>query len=164
MRNRRLSRNITLEEVSGSTGITTAILQTLEDEDREELPAEVYINAFYKKYAQYLEADSEEIKVKYQHEATSMKKPGSASGFSTVITIKSKREPFWPKRYTAYFYRLSLPLQESLFSGVTRITWRPINTLVFSRGTALCFLHIFPIISQIFSAEKIPTKTLQFTL
>ena len=65
LRNRRLSRNINLDEVSGSTGITTAILQALEDKDREELPAEVYINAFYKKYAQYLEADSEEIKVKY---------------------------------------------------------------------------------------------------
>jgi cytoskeletal protein RodZ len=46
LRNRRLSGNITLEEVSGSTGITTAILQTLEVEDREGLLAEVYINAF----------------------------------------------------------------------------------------------------------------------
>lgn len=164
MRNRRLSRNITLEEVSGSTGITTAILQALEDEDREELPAEVYIKAFYKKYAQYLEADSEEIKVKYQQEATNMKKPGSTSGFNTVITIKGQEGTFLAETLRRLLLSVIVAAQASLFTGFTRITWRPITTLVFSRGTALCFLQISPDISQIFSAEKIPTQTPQFTL
>ena len=81
-----------------------------------------------------------------------------------VAALTEKKVFVWPKLYAAYFYRLSLPLQASLFTGFTRIIWLPITTLVFSRGTALCFLHIFPIISQIFSAEKTPTKTLQFTL
>jgi cytoskeletal protein RodZ len=144
LRNRRLSGNITLEEVSGSTGITTAILQTLEDEDREELLAEVYINAFYKKYAQYLEADSEEIKVKYQHEATSMKRPGSASGFSTVITIKGQEGTFLAET----LHRLLLPVIVAA-SGVL-IFWvyknylAPYNHLGFFQGYCPVLFAYFP--------------------
>lgn len=88
----RLRSNISLEEVSELTGITTAVLKALENENREELPAEVYIKAFYKKYAQYLGVDSEEIQAKYPPKAPKMKKSGATSSFDTVITIKGQEE------------------------------------------------------------------------
>ena len=106
LRNKRMSRNIALEEVSDSTGISTTILQALENEDRDELPAEVYIKAFYKKYAQYLDADPEEIQAKYQQKAGNLKKSGRTSGFNTVITIKGQEENF----FIETLRRLLLPL------------------------------------------------------
>jgi cytoskeleton protein RodZ len=87
-----MSRNITLEEVSESTGISITILHALENEDREELPAEVYIKAFYQKYAQYLDVDHEEIQAKYQQKAQSIRKSGPTSNFNTVITLKGHEE------------------------------------------------------------------------
>ena len=106
LRTKRMSRNIALEEVSESTGISTTILQALENEDRDELPAEVYIKAFYKKYAQYLDADLEEIQAKYQQKTQSLKKSGHTSGFNTVITIKGQEENF----FIETLRRLILPL------------------------------------------------------
>jgi len=92
LRGKRMSRNITLEEVSDSTGISITILQALENEDREELPAEVYIKAFYKKYAQYLNVDYEEAQAKYQQKVQSVRKSGQPANFNTVITIKGQEE------------------------------------------------------------------------
>ena len=144
LRNRRLSRNITLEEVSGSTGITTAILQALEDEDWEELPAEVYIKAFYKKYAQYLEADSEEALVKYQQEATSMNKPGNTSGFNTVITIKGKEGTL----LTGTLRRLLLPVIVAALGVLIYWVYKnylvPYNPLGFFKGYSPVLFANFP--------------------
>jgi cytoskeleton protein RodZ len=106
LRDLRLSRNISLEEVSELTGITTAVLQALENENREELPAEVYIKAFYKKYAQYLGVDSEEIQAKYLQKVPKMKKSGATSSFDTVITIKGQEENL----FVEILRRLLLPL------------------------------------------------------
>jgi cytoskeletal protein RodZ len=92
LRGKRMSRNITLEEVSDSTGISITILQALENEDREELPAEVYIKAFYKKYAQYLEVDYEEVQTKYQQKVQSIRKSERTANFNTVITLKGHEE------------------------------------------------------------------------
>ena len=92
LRNKRMRHNIALEEVSEATGISAAILKALENEDREQLPAEVYIKAFYRKYAEYLGLKSEEIQTRYHQEKQSPKKVGRKSGFSTVITLKGKEE------------------------------------------------------------------------
>jgi cytoskeleton protein RodZ len=88
----RQSRNISLDEVSEATGISTTVLKALEDEDKERLPAEVYIRAFYKKYADFLGIDTEETEAKYQEKAKSLRTPGSRFSFSTVITIKGQDE------------------------------------------------------------------------
>jgi len=106
LRHKRMGRNITLEEVSVTTGISTKILQALENENRDELPAEVYIKAFYKKYAQYLDVDAEEIEAKYQQKSQSLKKSGQTSNFNTVITIKGQEESFLAE----ILRRLLLPL------------------------------------------------------
>ena len=101
-----MGRDIALEEVSESTGITTSVLQALENGDREKLPAEVYIKAFYKKYAEYLGLDTEEIQVKIQQPAQDLKKAGSRSDFSTVITLKGQEENL----FVAILRRLFLPI------------------------------------------------------
>jgi len=107
LRSKRMDRNITLEEVSGLTGISTKILQALESENRDELPAEVYIKAFYKKYARYLDIDSDEIEAKYQQKTKdSKKKSGHTSNFNTIITIKGQEENF----FTETLRHLLLPL------------------------------------------------------
>ena len=61
MQERRISLNIGLEEVSEATGISPGVLKTLENDDREQFPAEVYVKAFYKKYVEFLGLDPEEI-------------------------------------------------------------------------------------------------------
>jgi len=106
LQERRLSRDISLEEVSESTGIATAVLQALENEDRDNLPAEVYIKAFYKKYAEYLGVDAEEILAKYLLQNQSVKKAGRRSGFNTVVTLKGQEENL----FAEILRRLFLPL------------------------------------------------------
>jgi len=123
LRHKRMGRNITLEEVSAITGISTKILQALENENRDELPAEVYIKAFYKKYAQYLDVDFEEIEARYQQKSQSLKS-GQTSNFNTVITIKGQEESFLAE----ILRRLLLPLI-IIVSGVL-IYWVYKNYLV----------------------------------
>jgi len=101
-----MGRDIALEEVSESTGISTSVLEALENGDREKLPAEVYIKAFYKKYAEYLGLDPEEIHVKIQQPAQNLKKAGSRADFSTVITLKGQEENL----FVAILRRLFLPI------------------------------------------------------
>ncbi len=124
LRHKRMGRNITLEEVSATTGISTKILQALENENRDELPAEVYIKAFYKKYAQNLDVDVEEIEARYQQKSQSLEKSGQTSNFNTVITIKGQEESLLAE----ILRRLLLPLI-IIVSGVL-IYWVYKNYLV----------------------------------
>ena len=113
LRDKRISRAIALEEVAEVTGISTAVLHALENEDSEHLPAEVYIKAFQKKYADYLGLDSEEIYSKYQQQAKSLKEAGSRINFSTVIKLKGPEENL----FAGLLRRLLLPVA-ILVSGV----------------------------------------------
>lgn len=96
-----------MEEVSDATGISTKVLQALEEEDRDELPAEVYIKAFYKKYAQYLGLDSDTIQARLQQKNLNIKQQSAkTSSFNTVITIKGQEENF----FTEALRRLFIPI------------------------------------------------------
>lgn len=106
LRAERISRDIALEEVADATGISTRVLYALEKEDKEHLPPEIYIKAFYKKYADYLGLESEETYSKYQQQPRSLKKPGSRLNFSTVITLKGQEENF----LAGFLRRLFLPV------------------------------------------------------
>ncbi|KPK28450.1 MAG: hypothetical protein AMJ61_02415 [Desulfobacterales bacterium SG8_35_2] len=99
--------------MSAATGISTMVLQALENDDRERLPAEVYIKAFYKKYAEYLGLDFEEVEAKYQQQAQSLKKVRRRFDFSTVITLKGHGGNI----FTETLRRLFLPLVV-LFLGI----------------------------------------------
>ncbi len=92
--------------MSEATGISAAILKALEEEEREQLPAEVYIKAFYKKYAEFLGLNSEDTAAKYQLQSRDLKKTGRKANFSTVITLKGQEENF----FTELLRRLLLPV------------------------------------------------------
>lgn len=88
----RISRNIGLEEVCDATGISAGVLKTLESDDREQFPAEVYVKAFYKKYAKYLGLDPEEILSAYVQKSGRQKKTRGNPNFDTVITLKGQED------------------------------------------------------------------------
>jgi len=92
LRENRLNSNVGLEEVSEATGISTGILEILESDDREQFPAEIYLKAFYRKYAAYLELDPEEILSVYQQQSQKKSKRGGRFHFSTVVKLKREGE------------------------------------------------------------------------
>jgi len=106
LRDKRLTRNIGLEEVSEATGISPAVLRALESEEREKLPAEVYIKAFYKKYAAYMGINPEEIEIRHQPRAPGLEKTKNRSGFRPEITLKDEKENL----FIEIIRRLFLPL------------------------------------------------------
>lgn len=120
MQEKRISRNIGLEEVSEATGISTGVLKTLENDDREQFPAKVYIKAFYKKYAKYLGLDPEEILSAYQQQSQRQRKTGGRFNFSTVVTLKGK--------------------DESLFAEIVRISF--VTIIVVLCGVLLYRIYI----------------------
>ena len=113
LRDKRLSRNVSLEEVSEATGITSTVLQALENEEREQLPAEVYVKAFYKKYAEHLGIDPSEVQAKYQEHTQGFNNIGKKAHFNTVITLKGQEENHFPE----ILRRALLPLA-IIISGV----------------------------------------------
>jgi len=93
LRNVRQDRKIALQEVSDVTGISLGILQALEEEDRERLPAEVYIKAFYKKYADFLALPSEEFStLSNQQNDEREAKQDTMFNFQTVVELKNPDE------------------------------------------------------------------------
>ena len=106
MQEKRISLNIGLEEVSEATGISSGVLKTLENDDREQFPAEVYVKAFYKKYAEFLALDPEKILSAYQQQSHKKSKARGRFNSSTVVTLKGQ--------------------EEALFSGISRKLLVPI--------------------------------------
>jgi len=92
LQQRRISGNIGLDEVSEATGISAAILKAMENDDREQLPAQVYTRAFYKKYADYLGLDSGEILAAYEKQPLKQERNENRFNFGTVVTLKGKVE------------------------------------------------------------------------
>ena len=106
MQERRTSLNIGLEEVSEATGISPGVLKTLENDDRDQFPAEVYVKAFYKKYVEFLGLDPEVILSAYQQQPHKKSKARGRFKPSTVVTLKGQ--------------------EEALFSGISRKLFVPI--------------------------------------
>jgi len=120
----RISRNIGLEEVSDATGISQGVLETMENDDRDHFPAEVYVKAFYKKYAQYLGINAEEILSVYAQKSSGRrKKTRSQVNFDTVIKLKGQDEGL----FIEIAHRLFLPLMVLL--GAVLLYWIYTNYL-----------------------------------
>jgi cytoskeletal protein RodZ len=96
LQERRISLNLGLEEVSEATGISPGVLKTLENDDREQFPAEVYVKAFYKKYVEFLGLDPEVILSAYQQQSHKKSKARGRFNSSTVITLKGQEEALFP--------------------------------------------------------------------
>jgi cytoskeletal protein RodZ len=142
LQEKRLSRDIGLDEVSAATGISTAVLLALENGEREKLPAEVYIRAFYKKYAAYLGIDTDEISAQYQQKKQSPKKGGNNFDFNPVVTLKGREE----NPFVETLRRLFLPLAIFILGIVVYLLYKnylaPYNPLGFCRENypSLCLL------------------------
>jgi cytoskeleton protein RodZ len=145
LRDKRMSRNIALEEVSEATGISTAVLKALENEDREQLPAEVYIKAFYKKYAEYLGLNPEEIQPRYHQEDQSPKKSGRRPGFSTVVTLKGQEENLFSEILRKLFLPILIILIGVFFYWIYINYLAPYNPLGFYQE------HFPPVCEQLLS-------------
>ena len=63
---RRLEKKISLERVSEETRIGLGILQLIEKEDHEKLPAEVFVKGFLRAYARAIDADGAEAVRRYE--------------------------------------------------------------------------------------------------
>jgi len=89
----RRKRNIGLQDVAEATGISPGVLKALEEEDREKLPAEVYIKAFYRKYADFLGLPTDEVSVSPQpQDNPKQAKQDDRFHFQTIVELKSSGE------------------------------------------------------------------------
>jgi hypothetical protein len=61
LREERQKRQIPIEEVSETTKISIRILEALEDNRFDVLPAAIYVKGFLKTYAEYLDLDANEV-------------------------------------------------------------------------------------------------------
>ena len=131
LREIRQSRGITPEEVSESTGISTSVLLALENGDREQLPAEVYIKAFYIKYAEFLGLETEEIQAKYRQQAENLKKTGRSSSLNTVITLKGQGENLFAEIFRRLFLPIAVLILGLIFYWIYKNYLAPYNPLGF---------------------------------
>jgi len=144
LREMRTSRDMGLQEVSETTGISTRIIHALENEDREQLPAEVYIKAFYKKYAEFLGVDPEEILARYQQQTTSPKKAGRRYGLSTVITLKDRGENLFVEIMRRLFLPMAILLLGVLLYWLYKNYLAPYNPFAFIQENSspiISFIH-----------------------
>jgi cytoskeleton protein RodZ len=61
LREARLGRGLTIEQVAQDTRISARFLEALEDEDFGALPAPVYVRGFLRSYANYLRVDAQPL-------------------------------------------------------------------------------------------------------
>lgn len=66
LREARLQRGLTLEQVAYETRIRTRYLEALEDERFEDLPGEAYAKGFLRTYADFLGLDGAQMLVRYR--------------------------------------------------------------------------------------------------
>lgn len=68
LRNKRLEKGLTLEDVSNLTKIRKKYLEALESGNYNEIPEKVYVKSFLKIYSDFLELDRSSILKRYQDE------------------------------------------------------------------------------------------------
>lgn len=131
MQEKRIIRNVGLEEVSEATGISRGVLKTLEEDDREQFPADVYIKAFYEKYAKYLGLDPDEILSIYQQQSQKQSKTGGRYHFSTVVKLKSQGESLVAEIARRLFVPIIVVLGGALLYWIYSNYLAPYNPLDF---------------------------------
>jgi len=129
----RLKCNIGLEEVSEATGISIGVLKTLENNDRKQFPAEIYIKAFYKKCAEYLGLDPEETFTAYQQQSQKRSKTRGRFNFSTVVTLKGYGESLSVEIARRLFVPILLVLGTVLLCWIYKNFLAPYNPIVLFR-------------------------------
>jgi cytoskeleton protein RodZ len=128
LRNVRLNRKIALQEVSDATGISLGILQALEEEDKERLPAEVYIKAFYKKYAAFLELSPEEFPALSSRQNDEGKTgQDTMFNFQTVVELKNPDESQYSDTIRLLLISTLVILLVALFYWAYKTNFNPLD-------------------------------------
>lgn len=65
LKNARIAKNKSLEEISSETNISKRYLTALEENDYSVFPAQVYASGFLKSYAKFLEIDPQVVVEEY---------------------------------------------------------------------------------------------------
>lgn len=68
LKKQRLQHQLSLTDISASSGISMENLQALEDGDRRKLPADVFVRGFIRLYAKQLEINPQAVLKKYEDE------------------------------------------------------------------------------------------------
>ncbi|CAG37814.1 helix-turn-helix domain-containing protein [Desulfotalea psychrophila] len=69
LRKTRINRGLSVEEISGSTKISTKTIRAMEEDDYEQLPSPAFTHGFYGLYAKKLGLGAEEIQGQYKRES-----------------------------------------------------------------------------------------------
>ena len=69
LRRERLSKHITLEEVAEATRVNLETLQAIEADDKNKLPARVFVQGFIRLYAKHVGLDPEEVLSHYSKDS-----------------------------------------------------------------------------------------------
>jgi len=107
----RLEKGIHLKTVSGETRIGMDILQGIEQEDHDRLPAEVYVKGFIRAYARVVGTDAEEAVRRYL---------ASRHAHSTGIGIESDS---FGARSNSRFRSLTLAALLIVFAALLIVGW-----------------------------------------
>lgn len=96
LRDQRLSKNRSLEEIAETTKILKAYLQAIEEDDYDKLPAETFAKGFIRAYAIALGLDPEDVLQRYHdYVETSTEPLGRQVSYAipvTKMTIKTQKE------------------------------------------------------------------------
>ncbi len=89
LRRERELRGVTLEEISKATNISKSYLKSLENDDFENLPAEVFVKGFIRCYAENTGMDGNETILAYNSFVANKRVPQGDSEASTETLTKS---------------------------------------------------------------------------
>jgi cytoskeleton protein RodZ len=96
LRNRRLQKGLTLEDVNVVLRIHSRFLKALEEEKWDDLPAHVFLEGFLVKYAEYLGLDGEQIRTQVREQLGQAKRP--AAIHPATISESTASESLLPLR------------------------------------------------------------------
>ena len=92
LRRERLSKHKTLEDVAEATRINIKTLQAIEGDDKNRLPARVFVQGFIRLYAQYIGIDPQEALAQYSKESDDTIDPKSKINVRSILESESLAE------------------------------------------------------------------------
>ncbi len=125
LKNTRESKKMALWQASKKTKIPASYLQCLEESNYEELPADVYIIAYLKKYAGILGLDIKKILEQFKRERNIAEIPGNSSKAAKQI-FSFMKKPFLitPKKLTLVLAIIAISLVFGYF-------WNQVSYLLY---------------------------------
>lgn len=92
LKSARLSKGLSLHEISLAIKVSSKILQGIEEGDLEHLPAKTFLRGFVQSYANYLKLDTDDILKTFYEEmgSTKPKEQSESSAASNVLNTKSE--------------------------------------------------------------------------